>query len=89
MKAAQTGHGTVTVRKLETTERAANDAREAAKRGLREVQADVRGKSTSKPALDASLSQLESLSKNQNSALENQAVHLRDEKEAAVVLSPC
>lgn len=72
------------IRQLETAERAAVDARDAAEKRLREVEADARGKNSSSAALDAARAQLETLRKNQTSALENQAMRLNADKENAL-----
>lgn len=72
------------IRQLETAERAAIDARDAAEKRLREVEADARGKNSSSAALDAARAQLETLRKNQTSALENQAMRLNADKENAL-----
>lgn len=71
-------------RQLETSEKAAQDGMEAAERRLRQVESDARSKSSSTAALEAARAQLESLRKNQAAALENQAMRLRAEHEAAL-----
>lgn len=72
------------IRQLETSERAAIDARDAVEKRLREVEADARGKNSSSAALEAARAQLESLRKNQTSALETQAMRLNADKENAL-----
>lgn len=71
-------------RQLETSEKAAQDGMEAAERRLRQVESDARSKSSSTAALEAARAQLESLRKGQAAALENQAMRLRAEHEAAL-----
>jgi TATA element modulatory factor len=69
-------------RALETSEKAALEGKEAAERRLRQVESDVRTKSSSSAALEAARSQLESLRKTHATALENQAMRLRAEADA-------
>lgn len=71
-------------RQLETAERSAADAREAAEKRLRTVEADARSKTSSSAALEAARAQVEALRKGQASALENQAMRLGADHEAAV-----
>lgn len=72
------------LRQLETSEKAAQDAMDAAEKRLRQVEADARSKSSSSAALEATRAQLESLRKGQAAALENQAMRLDAEHEAAL-----
>lgn len=71
-------------RQLETSEKAAQDGIEAAERRLRQVELDARSKNSSSVALEAARAQLESLRKNQAATLENQAMRLKADHEAAL-----
>ena len=71
-------------RQLETSEKSAADAVEAAERRLRQVESEARTNSSSSAALEAARAQLESLRKSQAAALENQAMRLSAEQEAAI-----
>lgn len=66
-------------RTLETSEKSAREGIEAAERRLRQMDNDLRTKSTSSAALDAARSQLESLRKSHATALENQSMRLQAE----------
>lgn len=71
-------------RQLETAEKSALDGLDAAEKRLRQVESDARSKVSSSAALEAVRAQLESLRKGQATALENQAMSLTAEREAAV-----
>lgn len=71
-------------RQLETSEKSAQDAREAAERRLRQVESEARSKSSSSAAVEAARAQLESLRKSQTASLENQSMRLRAEHESAL-----
>lgn len=71
-------------RQLETSEKAAQDGMEAAEKRLRQVESDARSKISSSAALEAARAQLESLRKGQAASLENQAMRLRAEHDAAL-----
>lgn len=66
-------------RTLETSEKAALESKDAAERRLRQMESDLRTKSSSSAALDAARSQLEALRKSHTAALENQAMRIQAE----------
>ena len=71
-------------RKLETSEKAAQDSMEAAEKRLRQIESDARSKSTSSAALEAARAQLETLRKSHSAALETQAMRMTAEKEMSI-----
>lgn len=72
------------IKALETSERDAVEAKEAAERRLREIGSETRSLASSSAALEAARAQLESLRKSQTASLENQAMRLKAESQAAL-----